>query len=488
MPSAVAENERSGIVERVIERVAPQWAVNRTVARLQLKNIRRYDAASKSSRLKGWNTPSTSPDGITRATKEVMRNRTRDLERNNAWYRRAIDLLVNNVIGSGIRLQILTDEKSNDRRDQLQKWINDKINSLNLDYDGLNDFYGLCRLIYRTGLVAGECLIVKHVSKKNGLQIQVLEPDFLDDTKDGVRTPSGGYISQGIEFNSQGQRVAYWLFENHPNDYILKNTYKSVRVPADRVIHYYRPERPGQIRGVPKGTQIIVRLHDLDLFQDAELKKNQISSLLVGFRTKAASKTGPADIKRKRGINLYPGTVEELEPGEGMEWSNPPQHQMYPEYVRTILMEIAAAFGHTYQQLSGDLKRTNFSSGRMGWIESSRFYNAEQKDFISGVLNPVFYWILEIEGLLNGIRTNDAKAKWFTPHREMIDPPKEIKAFADAKNENILPLSYIWQSLGYDEDEVISAISDINEKMKKAGIPLSKSKTEKEEDNAEDKD
>jgi capsid protein len=84
------------------------------------------------------------------------------------------------------------------------------------------------------------------------MRLQVLEPDYLDLHRNGVVTAGGGQIIDGIEFDKQGRRVAYWLFTSHPGSARLMTTqFASVRVPADRVLHIYRVDRPGQVRGVP---------------------------------------------------------------------------------------------------------------------------------------------------------------------------------------------------------------------------------------------
>ena len=476
-------------MERAIKFVSPSWACKRESARVGFESLRRFDGASKSKRLEPWMTPATSPQGVTRTSGNILRARMRDLERNNSWYRRAVDLLVNNVVGSGIRPQITTTDKDNTRRDVLQKEFLKWFESRDCDYDGLSNGFGLQRLTKRTRVTSGEVLIRKRYSKEYGLQIQILEPDFIDDTKDGIVLDDGGYIIQGIEYNNKGKRIAYWLYENHPSDYMPGKKYASNRVDAKHVIHFFRAERPGQVRGIPQGSQVVVRLHDLDEFQDAELMKQKIASLLVGFRQKAATQTKPTNQGANENINLFPGTIEDLGPGETMSWSTPPQHQMYPEYVRSILLEIAVVFGLTYEMLSGDLKKTSFSSGRMGWIESSRYFKSDQDDLNNGVLNPVFYWWLEFHGLQTRTKTDGVSCKWVPPHRELIDPAKEIKAWAEAKNENLIPIKRIWTMMGWNPDEVIADIAEMQEKMDEAGIRTGDEKEKSEEtENEEDDD
>lgn len=481
--------ENVSFFNKTIERISPVWALHREAALQQLNAVRRLDAASKSSRLGGWFTPEEGPNTNSRRDNRIVRARTRDLYFNNSWYHKAVKILTSNVIGKGLTPKVFTEEKSNNRRDHIQKAFKDWFGSKEFDYEGKIDGYAMMRLAYMTRIVGGEVLLRKHITR-SGLKLQVLEPDFIDDTKDGITLDNGGYIQQGIEYSKKGVVVAYWLYDTHPSEYFARRKYTSSRVDVRFIIHFYKQDRPGQGRGLPLGTQILTRLFDLDLFQDAELKKNQIASLLAGFRTTTTdlgSSTPATSSGERKEVGLYPGTIKSLAAGEDIKFTNPPQHQMYPEYVRTILMEIAAAFGLTYEMLSGDLSKTNFSSSRMGWVESARFFKVEQEDFSDGVLNPIFSAWLEAHYLLTGRNTQNTRVKWHPPHREMFDPSKEIKAFAEAKNENILPLSYIWQSLGHDPDEMIEAIRETQEKMIAAGIITIPSANDDEQDSKDDK-
>ena len=82
------------------------------------------------------------------------------------------------------------------------------------------DFYGIQALAFRCVVEAGEVLIRKRIdpSAEFPLKLQVLEPDFIDDTRDDRLIADGGYIREGIEYNSRDQRIAYHLHRTHPGD------------------------------------------------------------------------------------------------------------------------------------------------------------------------------------------------------------------------------------------------------------------------------
>ena len=63
---------------------------------------RRYDAASKTTRTTNWQTPATDATSAI-SNPALIRNRARDLVRNNPWAAKGISVIVNNVVGYGIR-------------------------------------------------------------------------------------------------------------------------------------------------------------------------------------------------------------------------------------------------------------------------------------------------------------------------------------------------------------------------------------------------
>jgi capsid protein len=92
------------------------------------------------------------------------------------------------------------------------------------------------------------------------LQLQLLEAEHLPFDKNEA-DGNGNQIRCGIEFDKIGRRVAYHFYRKHPGD----NTDQSgkgeiVRVPASEILHLYRPQRPGQIRGVPWISPALVKL------------------------------------------------------------------------------------------------------------------------------------------------------------------------------------------------------------------------------------
>ncbi len=138
---------------------------------------------------------------------------------------------------------------------------------------------------------SGECLIrIRERRIEDGLpvplQLQLLEPDHLDTGKTG-EISGGGFVVQGVEFDALGRRRAYWLYPVHPGEVATfrKAQLASKRVPADGVLHLFDRLRPGQVRGVPWFAPVILKLRDLDEYDDAELVRKKIEACFAAFVT-----------------------------------------------------------------------------------------------------------------------------------------------------------------------------------------------------------
>ncbi len=110
------------------------------------------------------------------------------------------------------------------------------------------------------------------------------EADYMDTTKHTgfwqAKIMAGNYIDYyGVRINRQGERIGYWLW-----DTILPNMPpKRVLVDAKDIIHLYEVERPGQIRGVPFSSSVMLRLRDLDDYEFTERIRNKIAACFTVF-------------------------------------------------------------------------------------------------------------------------------------------------------------------------------------------------------------
>lgn len=430
---------------------------------------RRYDAGSSSPRLQGWVAPNTDANVASWSLIKI-RNRSRDLVRNNAHAARIVQCVASHTVGYGIVGVV----KNNDALEiAWKKWSE----STECDASGRHDFYGLQRIVMRCVVESGECLIrLRPRFLTDGLtvplQLQVLEPDYLDDTRN---TPlsNGGEIVRGIETDALGRTVAYWLYSHHTGAN-FGTDFKSTRVPADQVIHVYREDRAGQMRGIPWLAPIMVKLRELDIYQDAILKKQQVSNLFAGFITDETPQDVIQEIEEDK-LNdvpdLVPGTMYALKAGRKVEFSTPPKVEN-SEFVRETLREIAAGVGITYEELTGDMSQVNFSSARMGFNTLLR--NVDQWQW--NILIPIFCEQVSKAFLdkasLASINTRNATFEWTPPARTLVDPTREIPAIIKAVRAGLMSLPEALRAQGFNPQKVYAEIAESNRELDKLKLIL----------------
>lgn len=195
----------------------------------------------------------------------------------------AVQVLVNNIVGTGIRPRAASGDKATDDAvDKLwERW------SKRCDAHGHIDFHGVLQLAVREMVEGGEVFAVKRPRRwANGsvpLQIELREADHLDAARFNSDL-QGGRVSQGIEYDRTGRRVGYWMFPDYPggNDPIFTRRLESIRVPADMVAHLFERQRV-QSRGAPWGTPALRALRDLDDWQVAEMVYKKTEACLFGI-------------------------------------------------------------------------------------------------------------------------------------------------------------------------------------------------------------
>lgn len=464
-------------LDRVIGMLSPERGFHRARARAATEILKRsYEGAKVGRRTDSWVAAGT--DANTEIASDLirLRNRSRDLVRNNAYAAKAVAALAANLVGTGIipRARASTSKKT-ELADRLwERW------SREVDADGHTDFNGLQALIARTVVESGECLVRFRRRKVDDglsvpLQLQVLEPDHLDSSRDGEVSGSG-WIQQGIEFDGLGQRVAYWLYPRHPGNLSLGSARESIRVPAEDVLHLYDRLRPGQIRGVTWFAPAIIKLRDLDEYDEAELVRKKIEACFVAFVMGGddGEPLGEDAANTDDRIESFePGMVEYLPQGKDVKFGQPSTSAGYAEYMRVQLHAVASAVGLTYELLTGDLSQVNYSSIRAGLIEFRRRIKQTQSQlFIPGLCRPVWQRFIETAQAAGKLPKGEFSAEWTPPRFEAVDPIKDVQADILAVRAGLMTLKEAIARQGYDPSLVLQEISQTFDELDALGIVL----------------
>ena len=449
-----------------------------------------YDGVGGGRRAVAWQVGNPGAVAALAYTQDALRAKSRDLARRNAWAAAGIEAFVANAIGTGIKPQSMVQDAA----------LREAIHSLwwdwceQADAAGLTDFYGLQALATRALLEGGECLVrLRWRRPEDGLpvalQLQVLEPEHLPSTLNQT-LPSGNVIRAGIEFDKIGRRVAYHLYRSHPGDGSLSpmsgtGGMDTARVPADEIVHLFRPLRPGQIRGEPWLARALVKLHELDQYDDAELVRKKTAAMFAGFITRDRPEDGMLGESAPDGsgtalAGLEPGTMQILEPGEDIRFSEPSDvGNAYADFMRQQFRAVAAAMGITYEMLTGDLTQVNYSSIRAGLLEFRRRCEAIQHGVIVHQLcRPIWRaWMDQavLEGSLtipgySRRRRDYQAAKWIPQGWQWVDPQKEFNALKLAIRAGLMSRSEAISAYGYDAEDIDREIAADNARADALGL------------------
>jgi lambda family phage portal protein len=477
------------LFERGLAKISPSMALNRAAARERLtvfEKKRNYDGGRPNRSNAGWNVNRGSS-----ANTEIMhdltylRERSRDLVRNNPWAKRAVQIITTNVTGTGVRPSIPKGKLAKVKQDRVMDAWRNWAETTECDFNGQFNFYGLMMQAWRASVESGDGIlhIIRDPSSPTiPVKLKLYEADYLDHTRDGQTVGNdGNYIVSGVEFTKAGKRVAYWLYKNHPSDMMLiTGDLMSVRVPASDIIHIYEVLRPGQVRGIPHGVAAFIRLKNLDDFEDAQLVRQKIAACFSVFIRKNDAnfldhyeKTSADEDLPPLSEKIAPGIMEYLQPGEDISFANPPGTTGYEPYTRSNLRAIAAAYLITYEALSGDLSTVNFSSGRMGWLEQQRQIAQWQEFIIKGMFCQPIWNVFLLGCRLKGIYTGDpVLAEWTPPRREMIDPVKEAQGMRLLIRAGLTSRSEEVRSMGWDPEVLFKEICDEQHEANIAGLML----------------
>ena len=438
---------------------------------------RYYEAAGKGRRVKSLKgVRNTGPNVEISNAIQDLRSRHRHIIRNNGWAKRAVEAVVKHSIGEGIRPAPLGPVEQNKKIKGLWK---DWAETTKCDFYGKTNFYGLQEQMMRAVVEGGDAIVLlRKTIPENGelpIKLQLCEGDLIDHTQNGLNEQ--GVARLGVQYSKEGELLGYWLYNSHPGDigFYAQGLRQSEFFPKNDVLHVFEVLRIGQARGVPFGVASFMKLSDFSDYEDAQLNKQKVASCFTAFITGSEV---PIEVdERGNPINdpierLEPGIIERLGMGETIEFANPPSVGDYDNYSTRILQGIASAYGITYEMLTMDYSRVNFTSGRMAKIDvTSNFKSWQYNMFVPQFCDPVWDWFMDaciVSGKLNDRFSSD----WTAPRIQQLDPVRETRARIEAIGAGLTTLSEVIREDGREPDEFFKEYKDDLERLIKLGIEL----------------
>ena len=414
---------------------------------------RNYHSAQETRFTGGWNAGKNSADAVLSRDLAKIRGRSRDLVRNNPYARRAQQIVVNNVVGSGIGMQ----GNVTLPRGGLMTKVNDAIEEAWHEWtyaDSCHTGGVLCfgdfeRLIMGEVFTTGEAFVRMHMrpfgTSRVPLALEYIEPERI---ADDFEIPQPGVIKHrlGVEVDEFGRAVAYYMHTLHPGDeqLHLQRIDQLIRVPSETILHLYVCTRWPQHRGEPWMHATARRLYDMDAYSEAEIIAARVSAAYMGFLKTPGNGPNTDSVDGQRQLTLEPGVIEQIGLEDEFISHNPnrPNSQMDP-FMRYMLREVASGSGLSYESLSRDYSQSNYSSSRLSLLDDRDTWRSLQQWFIRSFRYPLHKaWMRQamLGGAIEAIPLADYftnaeryNAVKFKPRGwSWVDPTKEVEAFKEA--------------------------------------------------------
>lgn len=452
----------SQAIDKLVSIFNPTAAIKRVKARASLSLYDSvYAGASMSKRsMKNWRPwASKSPDEEVLPDREELIARCRDQYKNNPIARGAINTPLLNVVGPGLIPQCridretlkLSDEEADAWESNVEMLYDQWSNHTDADAARRENFPSLQSLAYLSYLQSGEVFAFMPLIPRPGtvsdLRVMLVETDRVSTPDDKY---DSGSLQAGIETGTYGEPVAYWVETTVPVPFGVVNR-NWTRIPAygrksgrQNCVHLYRQERPGQRRGIPSLSPVLVCLKQIAQYSEAELMAAVISAMFTVFlesgEEMVAGVTDPEGaLPNEETAGLGYGATVRLDPGEKISLANPgrPNVQFDP-FVQAILKQIGMGLNIPYEVLVKSFN-SSYSASRAAIMEAWRHFSSERKWFVMKFCQPIYEeWLMDMvvrgkiiaPGFLESvqIRRSYCITNWQGPVPLSIDPVKEVNA------------------------------------------------------------
>lgn len=450
-----------------------------------------------------WMPALNSADSDILPDKDTVDARVRDMLRNDAYVQSGQALHRDNIVGSMFVLNSKPEYTvlglSPDWAEEFQQEVESKFTlwaeSANNwpDAARTNTLTAMVRLAVGVYVAAGEVLATVEWMREDPLRpfrtaLQMIELDRLSNP---MTAPMDDTMRAGIEFDRFGAPIAYNIRLGHPTDWQNMDRDKFRRVPIRKpwgrlqVIHIHEQSRPDQSRGISDMVSALKEMRITKKFRDVVLQNAVVNatfaasieselpsetvysqlgggnigegiagfaSAYLGAIAQYAGNSKHTQIDGARIPHLFPGTKLNLHnagtPGG-----------VGQEFEVSLLRYIAANLGVSYEQLSRDYSKSNYSSIRAAAGETGKFMQARKRMVADRFASAVYrLWLEEAinKGEISSLPrsapnwyeglNSDAYSQcdWIGAGRGQVDELKETQAA-------VLRMKY---HLGTYEDEM----------------------------------
>lgn len=475
-----------GWLDNIIATISPEAAYRREAYKQAYQSLRdSYDAGSHSGSNQNWRVSNTSAELTDRYSRDDVRARARDLERNSDIMNSLVSAFKRNIVGGGYHVQAKTmDQVLNKNIEKAWKrWCKKQ----NCDVTGTQSLNQIIRMAVERKRVDGGILFIKRYTSDGFVpfKLQMIEVDELD--TGAIKTKySGNKVVGGIEYNSFNKPVGYWIRQYDIEGYIQRDP---VWIEAKDVIFYFTKKRPSQLREISDMASTIPRIRDVNEFMTAVSVKQRIEACLAVFIKKAYPTSGigrdyksmqSSDRVSYEGKTLSPGMIKEMNIGDDVQVVNPSgQSADATSFTKLQQRLIGAGQGISYEATTRDMSESTYSSARQGLIEDDLTYD-EEKELLIEILDEIYETFLISAVLCGAINIPNFWEKkeeyliheWIQEPKAWIDPYKESNANKIAMQTGQKTFKQIAAENGRDWKTQIDDMAEVLEYGKEMGVDM----------------
>jgi len=469
-----------GILDRIFGAATPASRGTRIEPTITTprRGQRMYGGAFFDRLTADWIAQSTSQDSEAFTSIRALRNRARQLCRDNDYAKNAKRLIANNVIGRGVKLQpkikMLRGEKYNDDlNEEIERAWRRWCKAQNCHTAGKLSFKQIERLLLNETVESGE-IFVRLVRQKFGtsrvpLALEVIEADQCSEYRTG--RDGENPVRMGVEVDKWQRPVAYWMYPHHPGDlmFAYQQPSRLLRVPAAEIIHLFVSDRAPQTRGISWFHTALKRLHHMEGFEESEVVAARATAALMGF-IETPEPMNPDDepdtVMDGQAVDEFaPGMIRKLGTGEKFTGFAPnrPNGTLDP-FMSLMLRGVAAGLGVSYSSLSKDYSKSNYSSDRLARLDDIEVWRVLQDWVIEQFHERVFAaWLdmavlsgeISIPGYAQAPERVLEQIHWRPRGWGFVDPDKEVSAYVNQVRAGFSTMEDVVEQHGHDFGELM---------------------------------
>jgi len=428
-----------------------------------------YDAAQTTDRntnLWGSASGKSADAEATSSVRATIRNRCRYESRNNSYCRGMLDTRANDTVGKCPRLELLDEEAEAE-----------------LTESDFHDWAKEVRLGEKLRLAmlqrgdSGEAFfeIVRDMKLQSPVKINLdlIEADRICGQIDYLSDP---LYYDGIKYDSAGHVLSYDVLDYHPGGNVAPITgFGSFRrVPANRILHFYRQTRPGLRRGVPDIAPALNLFAMIRRYSMAVLTAAETAAAVAWALVSKDANIQPVPVDPEQVIELPGGSGLTIPAGWGLEQIKAEQPTTsHREYIRGLLNEAARCLQMPLNVALADSSQYNYASGRLDHQVYHRSIEIDRYDIAVVLLSPLFrLWASEYR-LATGRRISaETRHDWYFDGFEHVDPSKEASADDVRLKNHTLSYQRYYSRRGLDWRSEFDRIAEAQEYASEKGITL----------------